>query len=416
MNNAPEKFLSLYMPEFAANAVDSITNTDRGARAVEWLLNKLPGKGGKRYASFLHVGKRAGQMDVFRDLLEQYSDSSMKITALSLYMEKLGAGNSTTGFEGQIEEIIQVKKRYPERLIAFFGLDPRWKASGTEIAETIKAYFNTKLEISAVSPSVFAFSGIKLYPSTGYYAFDEKLRPSFDWAAENNVPIMTHCNYLGGIFNNSRDYLKANLGAYNPYTGQSYPAPRADHELESKLFKRLFNTQKASNNQIYSGYFLEPYSYRKMLEHYCSINKPLKICFAHFGGNEHMKLQFRIEKEHIKDPGNYYAVEHSKNWCAQIQELLSLPNVYTDVSYALTDHDTHDFIFNEMKTKNYRDRILFGTDFFMTERVAKEKDTYNLFKKKAMAVQVTKANGVVTNAWDMMASENVENYLKSNYY
>jgi predicted TIM-barrel fold metal-dependent hydrolase len=416
MNNAPEKFLSLYMPEFAANALDNITNTDSGAKAVEWLLNKLPGKGGKRYASFLHVGKSSSQMDVFRDLLEQYSDSSMKITALSLYMEKLGAGRSITGFEGQLEGIIEVKKRYPERLIAFFGLDPRWKATGNEIAETIKNYFNNKIEISANTESIFPFSGIKLYPSTGYYAFDEKLKPSFDWAAENNVPIMTHCSYLGGIFNNNRDFLLANLKAVNPYTGQIHPAPRTDHKLENKIFKRLLNTQKAANNQIYSSYFLEPFSYKKMIEHYCSINLPLKICFAHFGGNEHMKLQYKIEKQQKNDPGNYYSVEHSKNWCAQIQELLKLPGVYTDVSYSLTDHDTHAFIFHEMQNKSYRERILFGTDFFMTERVAKEKDTYNLFREKAMAVQVTKSNGVVTNAWQMMASENVENYLKGKYY
>ena len=63
----------------------------------------------------------------------------MKITALTINMEELGADRSITGFEGQLEEIIEVKRRYPDRLLVFLGLDPRWKSTSREILERVRA-------------------------------------------------------------------------------------------------------------------------------------------------------------------------------------------------------------------------------------------------------------------------------------
>lgn len=414
MNNAPRKFLHLYMPGFAADAVDKITSTKTGAGLMEWLLNKVGGNGGRKYASFLHVGKSASQVDVFRDLLDQYEDSSMKITALTLFMEKLGAEESVSGYEGQIEEILTVKKRYPDRLLIFLCVDPRWKATGAQILEKVKTYFETKLHIDATRDPVFAFAGLKLYPSTGFYAFDEKLKPTFEWAATNEVPILTHCNYLGGIFNNDRDYLEASMGPFDPYGGNYYPAPNQSHKNERKFFKRLLGTQNAANNKYYSSYFLEPYSFRSMLKYFRDdFGKPLKICFAHYGGNDHMKLQHALMSDKkLKDPGNYYGIDSGRNWCAQIQDLMEeFSSVYTDISYALTDPATHPFIFSEMINAQYSDRIMFGTDFFMTEREEKEKVTYNGFKKAAIGTRVGQ-----TNAWEIMARYNVEAFMKSAFY
>ncbi|PBQ33660.1 hypothetical protein CNR22_18380 [Sphingobacteriaceae bacterium] len=416
MNNAPEKFLSLYMPAVAANAIDSLTSTDGGAKAMEKLLNVLGGDSGKRYACFLHVGKRAGQMDVFRDLLQQYPDASMKITALTLFMEELGVERSVSGYEGQLEEIINVKRRYPERLLIFLSVDPRWKTSGQELLTTVKTYFDTQIKVAESQPAINAFTGLKLYPSTGFYAFDEKLKPTFEWAAQNNVPILTHCSYLGGIFNNNRDYLNASLRAWNPYLQSYHAAPKPGHKLESKFFRRLINTQKLGNNQNYCSYFLEPESYRAMLQYFKDQGTPLKLCFAHFGGSEHMMLQNTINNGGKNAADDYYGVNNTVNWTAQIQQLmLDFDSVYTDVSYSLTDHKTHDFIFSELK-KPYGDRILFGTDFFMTERVAKEKDTFAIFRRKALEYSLVSKQGVASNAWDIMASANVEKYLNSKYY
>ncbi|MCF0051629.1 hypothetical protein LXM25_16290 [Dyadobacter sp. LJ53] len=53
---------------------------------------------------------------------------------------------------------------------------------------------------------------------------------------------------------------------------------------------------------------------------------------------------------------------------------------------------------------------MFGTDFFLTERLLPEKDDYATFKKAALAQPFGN-----TNAWEIMASKNVESFLASKY-
>ena len=70
------------------------------------------------------------------------------------------------------------------------------------------------------------------------------------------------------------------------------------------------------------------------------------------------------------------------NWFDQITGLMmKYKSVYTDVSYTLHDESLHQKIFDEALDLNYGDRIMFGTDFFMTEKNKKEYDTYIDFKK-----------------------------------
>ncbi len=119
MNNAPRRFLELYMPRWAALLVDKITNTQVGSWMVKWLLNKLGGQWA-RYASFLEIGKSSSQNSVFRHLINSYEDSTIRMVALTLFMEKMGADASMSGYEGQLEEIIALKKTVPTKATSFF--------------------------------------------------------------------------------------------------------------------------------------------------------------------------------------------------------------------------------------------------------------------------------------------------------
>lgn len=396
MTNAPENFLELYMPKPVANAIDNIANTKVGSWAIKRLLKTFGGSGGKRYASFLEIGKSKNQNEVLRRLLESYDDTSMKVIALTLNMEFTGVGRSTSGYEGQLEEIISLRKRYPDNLMIFLSLDPRWKASGQEIRDTVIAYFERQIEINATR-KVYPFAGLKLYPSTGYYGFDEKLKPTMEWAAANGVPIMTHCAYLGGIYNNDADFLRANLNPHDPYANTAYHLP--------KYYSR--SKKSRTNNQYSCSYFLEPFSYKTMIEYFAARGTPLKICFAHYGGNKHM-----LTKHAEEDKDNYIGIAPRKNWTMQIRELMkSYPGVYTDISYSLTDKKTYDFIFNELREPSYGERILFGTDYFMTEREEAERNTYTAFKSRALQEKAYDGSP----AWDKMAKANVEAYLSNKY-
>jgi predicted TIM-barrel fold metal-dependent hydrolase len=418
MDNAPKKFLSLYLPDFVANAVDTITNTRPGAKVLEWLVSKF-GNGGKRYASFLRIGKSRNQAEVFENLLQQYDDDTMQFTALTMYMEELGAGNSVSGFEGQIEEILTVKKRYPDRLKIFFGVDPRWKGSGTELRKAVQTYFESKLYVTA-SRSVYPFCGLKLYPSTGFYVFDEKLKETFEWAADAGVPVLSHCNYLGGIYNNNKDFLKANLDPKIPYSNKLYSdycknslqvAPPA-YIQKTNLFKWLTGTNSAANNKYTCSYYLEPASYKPVLEYFDTKNKPLKICLAHFGGDEQVRA--------LKDIGSIDAVQKKPygvmgtNWFAQVQEILTNhPSAYTDISYALFDNKIHNALLAEANNSRYGNRVMFGTDYFLTEQEQPEKDTYNNFKTRAIATPLSNFGNIT--AWDQLAGISTQNFLESKY-
>lgn len=407
MNNAPKDFLQLYLPPFLANGVDNFTNTDLGAWLVRLVASGNKGLA-KRYATFLQIGKSKYQTDIFENLMSRYPNETFQFITLCQNLEYLGVGRSVSGFEGQIEEVIDIKRKYPTTILPFFGLDPRWKSSGDEIQKTVERYFETKIEVAGTY--IYPFQGLKMYPSTGHYAFDAKLKKTMEWAADNGVPIMTHTYYLGGIYNFDRDYIKRNLNPIDPYTGKVYGVPKFIEE-KGGWTGDLFNSQTRKSCKSSCSYFLEPHSYESML----SKIKNLKICFAHFGGVNQIQASEGNNKEanQIKPYGVL-----RKNWFNQIQNLMTqYPNVYTDISYDVAEclekkNNALYKVFFKEANKSYGNQILFGTDYFMTEKDSLEQDAVKGFRNYASGVMVQ--NG--TSLWDQMARNNINNYLKSKYY
>ncbi|WP_264530187.1 amidohydrolase family protein [Flavobacterium sp. N502540] len=407
MNNAPKNFLELYMPPFLAKGVDNFTNTNLGAWLIRQLASSNKGMA-KRYATFLQIGKSKYQTDIFEDLMSRYPNETFQFITLCQNLEYLGVGRSVSGFEGQIEEVIDIKRKYPTNILPFFGLDPRWKSSGAEIQKTVERYFETKIEVGGTY--VYPFQGLKMYPSTGHYAFDAKLRKTMEWAADNGVPIMTHTYYLGGIFNYDRDYIKRNLNPVDPYTGNVYGVPKFIEE-KGGFFGNLFNGQTRTSCRSSCSYFLEPHSYESML----NTIKDLKICFAHFGGVKQIQVTQGNNKE--SNQINPYGVLR-KNWFSQIQNLMSQhPNVYTDISYDVAEcllkenNELYNVFFDEAN-KSYGNQILFGTDYFMTEKDSLEQVAVQGFRNYAANAKLQNGNSL----WDQMAKNNINSYLESKYY
>ncbi|SDG75372.1 Amidohydrolase [Dyadobacter soli] len=412
IRNAPRNFLNLFLPDFAASTVDRITNTDAGSNLFQMLLTRFGGNLGKRYASFLQVGKSRNQREIFERLRNQYDDPHLKIVALTMYMEKCGAGPSETGYEGQLEGVIEVKKENPDNLLIFLGIDPRWKATGKELKETVERYFETKVQVST-ERSVYPFVGLKIYPSLGFYAFDEKLKETFEWAAENGVPVLSHCSYLGGIYNNDTSFVNASLNPLDVYEGKRYadtfgngtPPPSPDQSMN--VFKWIFGQNDNRRNLNTCSYFLEPASYRSILKYFSDKARPLKICLAHYGGDDHVLAESKRES-----PGKLYGMVQ-ENWCAQIKDLIKKypDSVYTDIAYTVGNAATHDAFFKDLQNPLFQNRLMFGTDFFMTEQIIPEKADYNTFRTAALNQAIGNAN-----AWEIMASNNVRSFLTSKYY
>lgn len=410
MDNAPEKFLNLFLPGALASAVDTATNTQVGANIVAKLIG-IFGQQGKRYASFLKIGKSKDQLSVFEELMEQYSDKTMEIVALTLNMNFMGAGKTTSGFEGQIQEVIDIKKIYPERLLIFLGVDPRWKNTGAELRKTIESYFETKIDSGG--KSIYPFTGIKLYPSTGYYVFNEKLKDTFEWAAANGVPVLTHTSYLGGIFNYDKNSIIQDLNPINTYTGIPYNQPQF---ISKRNFgKWLLGTNQASNCQKTCSYFLEPSTYEDVLRFFDKGADKLKICLAHFGGVDQIKAALKGTNDN--EQRNPYGVSQT-NWFNQIQQLIDkYPGAYTDISYDVAQGvgEKDNFLFKtffQETDKSYGNKIMFGTDFFLAERENPEKNTYDVFKSYARSKTLGNGN----NFWEQISRINTNTFLKSTYY
>ncbi|MFT3796733.1 amidohydrolase family protein [Flavobacterium sp.] len=408
MDNAPENFLNLYMPKPISNALDTATNTQAGAWMIQKLIQSF-GDQGKRYAGFLRIGKSKSQLNVFEELLDRYTDKSMEMIALTLNMDYIGAGKTKSGFEGQIQQVIDIKRQYPDRMQIFLGIDPRWKNTGSELRKTVESYFETRIESGG--RSIYPFAGLKIYPSTGFYAFDYRLKETFEWAAANGVPVMSHCYYLGGIFNYSKAVIEQNLVSFDPYANAFYAGPKF---ITEKNFKKwIVGGQETANCKNSCSYFLEPYSYRTMLDKLPN----LKVCFAHFGGVD----QIRASIIPAKNPQQSipYGVA-KKNWFTQIQEIIAhYPGAYTDISYDVAEGavEKDNFLYNMFyleANKPYGNKVLYGTDFFMTEIETEEQNTYNRFKTFASAVPLTGHGNV--SMWDQIAKINTNQYLNSKYY
>ncbi len=406
MDNAPEYFLNLYLPKPVSSALDTATNTQAGSWLVQKIIRQF-GSQGERYAGFLRIGKSKSQLNIYEELLDRYTDKSMEMIALTLNMEYIGAGRTKSGFEGQIQQVIDIKKQYPDRLQVFLGIDPRWKNTGSELRQTVERYFETRIESGG--RSIYPFSGLKIYPSTGFYAFDYRLKETFEWAAKNGVPVMSHCYYLGGIFNYSKQVIQQTLVAFDPYTNTFYDKPR--FISEKNFGKWIMGGQETANCKKSCSYFLEPYSYRSLLDK----NPDLKMCFAHFGGVDQIRASMIPARD--KEQANPYGVT-GQNWFTQIQQILAdYPGAYTDISYDVAEggREKDNFLYNMFyleTNKPYGNKILYGTDYFMTEIETEEQNTYNRFR--TFASGITLGNG--KNFWDQIAKDNTNNYLSSKYY
>jgi hypothetical protein len=330
-----------------------------------------------------------------------------------MFMEEMGVGKSHSGYEGQLEQLILIKEKYPQELLIFLGIDPRWQpANQLSIADAVRKYFKCTVTVQGKTYPVF--NGLKLYPSTGFYVFDEKLKETLEWAAENELPVVTHCNYLGGVYNNNAAFIKANLNPslihygidkdYHAFcTRKGYRTP-AYQMTKVPLIKKMLGMSDEQRNLSNCSFFLEPYSYEPVLEYFKSNGgKQLKLCMAHYGGDIQMKLAEGLMPKGTDDLERSPIGVGNLNWTRQIRILMQkFETLYTDISYAYVDKDTLPIIFHDVAQHAYGKRILFGTDFYMTERKGRERDNFSNFKMAAMQ-QSTPSGKTV---WDQLMENN----------
>lgn len=167
------------------------------------------------------------------------------------------------------------------------------------------------------------FTGVKLYPSLGYEIDSPAMHKVYAYCEQNKVPLIMHCNQGGFYY--ARNYI-----------GNSAP-------MHWRAILRAFPR--------------------------------LKICFGHFGGGEGLTGR---------------SLPDQTSWTGQILQLMKdHEGVFADISYhddpmqgSQAETRYFDNLLDLLQKDVIKERVLFGTDFFMNRVRLKDKNYWSYFEDR----------------------------------
>lgn len=278
-------------------------------------------------------------------------------------------GETTKSFcewYSQYEDTVSAAKNHPLKLIPMYHYEPRrWiGATGTKPhPEWRFGPWDHPFKSVVTTKQKGIFIGFKMYTPLGYQPLDPVLPHLWQYTGDKTtcyygkcedegIPILAHCS-PGGMTSHEMLYYRELHKKFNLRYGDS---PQEYHR--EKFGTPAPNTNTTSNNpQIvtYSAdyeadyfyrYHVHPKAWRKVLEKF----PKLKLCLAHFGGDEWQK-----------------GVE--SDW---IREIISLTEDYPGVYADFSCHDIKKngpafrHVLSYAKNSPVYERLLFGTDWYMT--------------------------------------------------
>lgn len=378
----PSGFLTNYLPRVLVTLLAPLLRVGPIASAISFLLKKLPGNV-RKYQAFVAVGIRNTPQKVFEDMMEGYNDENVGFVVLPMNFDYMGGGQAPANYKSQLELVADVKRKYPNTCFPFLAVDPRM-GNANDILKFVKDYFE---------PNFKGFHGIKLYPALGFYPTDDRLEEMYKYAQGKNIPILTHCTRFGAYYAEKK--VPEELLEYRSFNHTSVTNQRR----QQTFYQNLLNLKSEDACDA----FLDPVNYYDILDRF----PDLKLCFAHYGGDEEMR-------KYLRNPNNqgvlHTGYNNDTSWYYIIKDLQEkFKNVYADISFTLWDTKPPGDIVSSIKTdlqSNIGDRVLFGTDFFMTLQVKAEKALYTDFR---LALDNK-------NLWEQMAYHNNKKFMSSNFY
>ncbi len=306
----------------------------RLTRALARLLHHLnPGSQDDvfdRWANMLFTESLGSQAAVLDNMRRFYPEDTVFVS-LSMDMTYMGAGPTRRPYTEQLAELAALKRDRGDRLLAFICADPRRPG----ITDLVKRYIEEH-----------DFTGIKLYPALGYYPYDSRLDDIFAYAQAYSLPVISHGTRNGEVY--YRGTRKSLISLVRDEVHSQVPV-------------------KGMNNRRLCDYFSHPMNYEPVLERYPG----LKLDIAHWGGTEEWQ-------HYLYNPPRDRTVTYLSNWFRIIKSMLrKYPRLYTDISFTL-GHPDHTVLLNVLlEDETLRDRILFGSDYFLVNGETSER-TFSL--------------------------------------
>ncbi|MDX2070236.1 MAG: hypothetical protein SFV55_17545 [Haliscomenobacter sp.] len=386
-------------------------------------LGILPGSDSKALAKrYLNIGRYAfykEQYKVFNRLKKQYPTGA-GFVLLPMDMEFMGAGSlkEANNYAAQMEGLLRIKKNHKDSVFPFVFIDPR-RLKKEEAKHFDYEVQNGKVILKDCFIKEYiekhGFSGFKIYPSLGYYPFDEVLLPLWKYAADNDLPILTHC-IRGTIFyrgKKEKQWDKHPVFKQCPSKGIEEALDLLEIKnkdfvnnfthplnylclLDERFLRQLIAKSKDKRIHDLFGYQEDEPNLKQNL-------RELKLCFGHYGGDDEWKrfmeqdrgnyghqmiqypskgIDFSAEEEKHEDDealekrqDKLAQIWRSADWYSIISSLmLQFPNVYADLSYILYNPQIQPLLKQTLLNPGLKSRVLFGTDFYVVRNHLSDKN------------------------------------------
>ena len=309
----PRNFIGWYFPTTLASK-----------KWVAKRLLKLARRFAPRFAGFIYSAKMENQKSVFKELIGYYPKQT-KFCPLTVDFDYMNAGKAKKDYLQQLKDVAQLKEneKYKDKILPFVCADPRRE----NILDLIKEYIEDH-----------KFTGIKLYPALGFFPDDKRLDGVYEYAEANEIPITTHC-------------IPKNKNHFR------YRPTKEMIDIARTRFEKFYNEKDGRKAYDFAKYLNHPTNYEYVLKKF----PKLKINLAHFGGNEEWDKYLDVSDENFKD---------ERNWYSLIRKLIANKdhNVYSDISFTVHDDKLYPLLKNLTKSRGVKDRVLFGSDFYMLQK------------------------------------------------
>lgn len=370
----PDGFLSNYLPEFVAKLLAWLIRMGLG-RPLAGILKHFPLT--SKYINFLVIGIHKSQEETFDELADAYP-SDTRLVVLPMDFDYMGGGYCPNNNDTQLTLLDRVKLHNPDTCLPFLSLDPR-RGTADENLAYVKRYFS--------HIHYRGYTGIKLYPSLGFFPFDPRLEPVYEFAARHGIPITTHCTRYGAFYIGKK---------FTP--GMTSPVSFNPTARTLELFNDPENQYRPGmKNSRYCDLYLHPYNYYDVLERFPN----LKLNIAHFGGDEEI-----MQEVNRGDKQSWYCYIREMMLTKDAAGQKKYPNLYTDISFSFHNDDIIANLKKDLADPGLRERILFGTDFFMTAQFGDEEKMTGHFRKKLDD----------EGSWQQMSIGNPRSFLSSDFY
>jgi len=388
IQHIPRHFISKWAPTDLAVRIAKRPRLTR-------LIMRLFSRQLNRYSAFLYSALNPDNEGIFKEL-QGYYPGKTKFVPLSVDFDFMfspveGEPKSSQpkkNFREQLKDLAALKRKYPENLYPFVGADPRREAG---LLPLVKEYIEEH-----------DFTGIKMYPSMGFFPNDKWLmhpqegvdqEPLYAYAERNQIPITVHCipknqnhyrapvpvwqkekvrlKFIHPIEEEIRQTEKELEEAVEEENSLLYSGFGEEHEkfnlirerkkeLEKGLRgRRAYIRQMEDNlkrNYDFAMFYNHPKWWMEVLEKY----PRLKINLAHFGGNK--EWDYYLNSPEAKQT-------YKRSWYYMIRNMLEeYENVYADISFTVFDDQLFPVLKDLLRQPKTRNKVLFGSDFYMLQK------------------------------------------------